>query len=68
MADDPIAWVKSLPDREKTVLLCWLAGREPELFAELRSEAERRLRDNQTGEPRTGAAVTPEGKVPGPGR
>lgn len=42
MPDDPIAFVKSLPDHEKTALLCWLAGRDPELFAELRSEAGRR--------------------------
>ena len=42
MPDNPVEWVRSLPDREKTALLCWLAGHDPEVFTELRSEAERR--------------------------
>ena len=42
MPDNPVAFVESLPDGEKTALLCWLAGHDPDVFAELRSEADRR--------------------------
>ena len=39
MPDNPVDWVRSLEDREKTALLCWLACDDPGVFAELRSEA-----------------------------